>query len=85
MAWVNFDLAKKVADEFIGLLYELGIDVKRGSATEADALAITAIVDMWQDPSKRPAGVDARPLFRSAAGFIDFGENLGCPEPSRFP
>jgi hypothetical protein len=76
MADVGFELAKKRADDFIDLLYNIGIDVKPGSQTETDALAITDIVEMWRDPNKMPANVNTRQLFRSAAGFIDFGSKI---------
>jgi hypothetical protein len=69
MAQVSFELAEKIVDEFLTLLSGMGVDVKAGSRTEGDALAMTEVLEIWRGRAVRPA--DPRPVLRAALGFVD--------------
>ncbi len=69
MSYPSFERAAEVVDQFITLIAERGVDLRPGTASEDEALAMMDILDMWKDPALRP--VDPRPVARAAMGFVD--------------
>lgn len=79
MSFPSFERAAEVVGQFIDLLAEHGVDLRRGGAAEGEALAMIDVLDMWKSPARRPT--DPRPIARAAMGFVDLaGKVVGVKD-----
>jgi hypothetical protein len=79
LSFPSFERAAEVADQFINLLTERGIDLHKGSTAEGEALAMLEVLEMWKNPALRPT--DPRPIARAAMGFVDLaGKVVGIKD-----
>lgn len=69
MSYPSFERSAEVVEQFINILTEHGIDLRHGSASESEALAMLDVLDMWRNPDRQPS--DPRPVARAAMGFVD--------------
>lgn len=83
MSYPSFERAAEVVEQFLELLEAHGIDLSPGNAAEGEALAMIDVLEMWKNPSHRPA--DPRPVARAAMGFVDLaGKVVGVRDHADF-
>jgi hypothetical protein len=73
MSYPSFNDAQATVDEFLALLGHMGIDVASGSQSEADALSMLEVLEVWRGHKTPPAdsrvaGVNYR--FRWRLSFL---------------
>jgi hypothetical protein len=83
MSYPSFERSAEVVEQFINILTEHGIDLRHGSASENEALAMLDVLDMWRNPDRQPS--DPRPVARAAMGFVDLaGKVVGVKDRADF-
>jgi hypothetical protein len=83
LSYPFFERVAEVIGQFINLLAEHGVDLRRGGAAEGEALAMIDVIDMWKNPARRPT--DPRAVAQAAIGFVDLaGKVVGVKDHSDF-
>ena len=80
MTFVPYAEANDIGDRFLALLNRLGINPPQRTSLEDEFLALTALLEIWNNPAlvgelSRPA-----PILRVAAGVHDFAAKILAAE-----
>jgi hypothetical protein len=78
MTLVPYSEAEDIGDRFLGLLQKCGIDPPVATPVEDELLSLTALIEIWKDPSRIHSRYDE--TMRTAAGIHDLAAKVLCAQ-----
>ncbi len=81
MSIVPFNHANNIGDRFLDMLRRHGINPGISSKLENELLSLTALIEIWENPSLIEDEQYKLNILRSAAGLYDLGAKILTVEP----
>ena len=78
MTLVPYSEAEDIGDRFLALLQKCDIDPPGATSLEDELLSLTALVEIWKDPSRIHSRYDE--TMRTAAGIHDLAAKVLCAQ-----